>query len=71
MRLLFDLIFTGFGPFSMMTVQVEVDPYLGTLFLGRIHSGMLRVGDTLLFLNADGQVVGEGKVKRIFARDGL
>lgn len=59
------------GPFSMLTVQIEADPYLGSLFLGRIHSGTLRVGDTLLSLNAEGQMVGEGKVKKIFAREGL
>jgi len=80
MRPLFDLIMSHVpspshlsrsGPFSMLTVQVEADSYLGTLFLGRIHSGTLSVGDTLLSLNADGHVVGEGKVKKIFAREGL
>lgn len=58
-------------PFSMLTVQIEADPYLGSLFLGRIHSGTLRVGDSLLSLNPEGQVVSEGKVKKILAREGL
>jgi GTP-binding protein TypA/BipA len=58
-------------PFSMLTVQIEADPYLGSLYLGRIHSGTLRIGDTLLSLNAEGRVVGEGKVKKIIAREGL
>ncbi|KAF8970854.1 P-loop containing nucleoside triphosphate hydrolase protein [Flammula alnicola] len=59
------------GPFSMLTVQIEADPYVGMLYLGRIQSGILRIGDTLLALNADGEKVGEGKVKKIFGRRGL
>jgi GTP-binding protein TypA/BipA len=55
----------------MLIVQIEADSYLGSLFLGRVHSGTLSVGDTLISLNAEGQVVGEGKVKKIFAREGL
>lgn len=60
-----------YKPFSMLTVQIEADPYVGTLYLGRIHSGVLRVGDTLHALNTEGQKVGEGKVKSIFGRVGL
>ena len=59
------------GPFSMLTVQIEADPYVGMLFLGRIHTGVLRIGDTLHALNAQGERVGEGKVKKIFGRRGL
>lgn len=58
-------------PFSMLTVQIEADPYVGTLYLGRVQSGVLRVGDTLHALNAEGQKVGEGKIKKIFGRWGL
>ncbi|KAH0580212.1 hypothetical protein H2248_001732 [Termitomyces sp. 'cryptogamus'] len=58
-------------PFSMLTVQIERYPYVGMLYVGRIHSGILRVGDVLCTLDAEGQKVGEGKVKKIFARKGL
>lgn len=77
---LFDLIMshvpppthlTRSGPFSMLTVQIEADPYVGMLYLGRIQSGVLRIGDTLLALNSEGKKVGEGKVKKIFGRRGL
>ncbi|KAG5321620.1 hypothetical protein C0989_000256, partial [Termitomyces sp. Mn162] len=77
---LFDLILTHVPPpmhldrtrpFSMLTVQIESDPYVGMLYVGRIHSGILRVGDVLWALDAEGQKVGEGKVKKIFARKGL
>jgi GTP-binding protein len=59
------------NPFSMLTIQIEAHPYVGILYLGRIHSGVLRIGDTLWALNAAGERVGEGKVKKIFGRRGL
>ncbi|KIM34879.1 hypothetical protein M413DRAFT_450027 [Hebeloma cylindrosporum] len=77
---LFDLIMshvpppthlTRSGPFSMLTVQIEADPYVGMLYLGRVQSGVLRIGDTLLALNSEGKKVGEGKVKKLFGRRGL
>ncbi|KAF8896166.1 GTP-binding protein TypA [Infundibulicybe gibba] len=58
-------------PFSMLTVQIESDPYVGTLYLGRIYSGVLQLGDTVWALDPEGQKVGEGKVKKIFGRTGL
>ncbi|KAH9475560.1 50S ribosomal subunit assembly factor BipA [Psilocybe cubensis] len=59
------------GPFSMLTVQIEADPYVGMLYLGRIQSGVLRIGDTLHALNSEGVKIGEGKVKKLFGRRGL
>lgn len=77
---LFDLILSHVAPpthldrtrpFSMLTVQIESDPYVGMLYLGRIHTGLLRVGDTVWALNSEGIKVGEGKVKKIYGRKGL
>ncbi|KAF4622429.1 hypothetical protein D9613_008997 [Agrocybe pediades] len=59
------------SPFSMLTVQIEADPYVGMLYLGRIHSGVLKVGDNVHALDKDGMKVGEGKVKKLFGRRGL
>lgn len=59
------------GPFSMLTVQIENDPYLGVLYLGRVQSGTLKIGDSILALDPEGNKVGEGKVKRILGRMGL
>ncbi|EIM88770.1 GTP-binding protein TypA [Stereum hirsutum FP-91666 SS1] len=58
-------------PFSMLTVQVENDPFVGVLYLGRIHSGVVRVGDTLWALDSEGNKVGDGKVKKLYSRAGL
>lgn len=59
------------GPFSMLTIQIETDPYLGVLYLGRVQSGKLSIGDTLWAIDPKGVKVGEGKVKRILRRKGL
>ncbi|KAF5367751.1 hypothetical protein D9758_009863 [Tetrapyrgos nigripes] len=73
-------------PFSMLTVQLESDPYLGTLYLGRIHSGEIKIGDEVVALAplaspspgssaptpAEGpQILSTGKIKKIFSRLGL
>ncbi|KAF5313861.1 hypothetical protein D9619_013094 [Psilocybe cf. subviscida] len=80
MTSLFDLIMSHVppptnlsrdGPFSMLTVQIEADPYVGMLYLGRIQSGVLKIGDTVTALNSAGEKVGDGKVKKIFGRRGL
>ncbi|KAF9003021.1 GTP-binding protein TypA [Cyathus striatus] len=59
------------GPFSMLTVQVEADAYVGSLYLGRIQSGTVKIGDTLWAIDETGKKVGDGKIKKIFGRKGL
>ncbi|KAF7368711.1 GTP-binding protein [Mycena venus] len=58
-------------PFSMITIQIESDPYVGTLYLGRVHSGVLRPGDALIGVDPQGNRVGEGRVKKIYVRVGM
>ncbi|KAJ7595666.1 GTP-binding protein TypA [Mycena floridula] len=59
------------APFSMLTIQIENDPYVGSLYQGRIHSGSVKIADTLWALDPEGKKVGEGKVKKIYSRIGL
>ncbi|KAJ7634624.1 GTP-binding protein TypA [Roridomyces roridus] len=58
-------------PFSMITIQIESDPYVGTLYLGRVHSGVLRPGDAVTAIDTQGNKVGEGRVKKIYVRVGM
>jgi predicted membrane GTPase involved in stress response len=58
-------------PFSMLTVQIESDSFVGNLYLGRVQSGVVNAGDTLWALDAEGKKVGDGKVKKLFGRKGL
>ncbi|KAH8833264.1 GTP-binding protein TypA [Flagelloscypha sp. PMI_526] len=59
------------SPFKMMIVQIEADSFLGNLYVGRIHSGTLRVGDNLIALDSEGNKVGDGKVKKVCSRLGV
>lgn len=58
-------------PFSMLTIQIESDPYVGALYTGRVESGVIQAGDTLWALDSDGTKVGDGKVRKIFRRQGM
>lgn len=58
-------------PFSMLVTQIEQDPYVGKLYLGKIHSGVLSVGDAIKNLNTEGEVVSEAKCSKIIRRKGL
>ncbi|KAJ6590863.1 P-loop containing nucleoside triphosphate hydrolase protein [Mycena sp. CBHHK59/15] len=57
--------------FSMITIQIESDPYVGTLYLGRVHSGVIRTGDALIAIDPQGVKVGEGRVKKLYVRLGV
>ncbi|KAJ7143820.1 GTP-binding protein TypA [Mycena epipterygia] len=57
--------------FSMITIQIENDPYVGTLYLGRVHSGVVRPGDALIAIDPQGVKVGEGRVKKVYVRVGM
>jgi GTP-binding protein len=59
------------APFSMMVTQIESDPYVGKCYLGKIHSGVIRVGDPIKSIDTDGNVVSEGKCTKIIRRKGL
>ncbi|KAF8216345.1 hypothetical protein K438DRAFT_1747610 [Mycena galopus ATCC 62051] len=81
MKPLFDMVLKHCPPprlargdadgFRMITIQIESDPYVGTIYLGRVHSGVLRVGDALIGIDSEGNKVGEGRVKKIYVRVGM
>ncbi|KAJ6482819.1 GTP-binding protein TypA [Mycena vitilis] len=81
MKPLFDMVLEHCPPpkgsrtddaaFSMITIQIESDPYVGTLYLGRVHSGVLRPGDALIAIDPEGNKVGDGRVKKIYVRVGM
>ncbi|KAJ7708226.1 P-loop containing nucleoside triphosphate hydrolase protein [Mycena rosella] len=80
MKPLFDMVLEHCPPpkgsrandaFSMITIQIESDPYVGTLYLGRVHSGVVRPGDALIAIDSEGVKVGEGRVKKVYIRLGM
>lgn len=76
---LFDLILKNVpspskdqnGMFSMSVTQLESDPYVGRCYLGRIESGSIKVGDSIKAIDESGNLISDGKVTRLFSRNGL
>jgi len=58
-------------PFSMLATTLEVDPFLGRILTGRIHSGSISPKATVHALNRDGDVVETGRVSKLLSFRGL
>jgi GTP-binding protein len=59
------------GPFRMIGVLLDRDPFLGRILTGRIESGRLLVNMPIKALDVDGKPVEEGRATKIFAYRGL
>ncbi|KAI8925497.1 hypothetical protein BC831DRAFT_460567 [Entophlyctis helioformis] len=59
------------SPFSLLVTQMENDKYVGKCYLGKIQSGVVRVGDSIKSLDSDGKLAVEGKCTKIIQRKGL
>ena len=58
-------------PFSMLVTQIDSDPFLGKLLLGRISSGTVKTGDKVRALDPAGKLIEEVKVLKLLCRRGL
>ena len=59
------------APFSMLATTLELDPYLGRVLTGRIHSGRARLNMPVRSLGRDGAVLEEGRLSKLLAFRGL
>jgi len=59
------------GPFRMIGVLLDRDPFLGRILTGRIESGKLEVNMAIKALDVDGKLVEEGRATKVFAFRGL
>lgn len=59
------------GPFRMLATTLELDPYLGRVLTGRIHSGSARQNMPVKVLSRDGEVLQEGRLTKLLAFRGL
>jgi len=59
------------GPFRMLAVTLEADPYLGPLLTGRIASGRVRHNAQVKALSRDGRKIEDTRVTKILAYRGL
>lgn len=58
-------------PFSLLVNSIESNPFLGKCFLGKIHSGIVKIGDPIRAIKPDGGITDNGKVLKMFVRRGL
>ncbi len=55
------------GLFSMLVTTIEADPYLGRILTGRIFSGSVKPNQTIKALNANNEMIDQGRVQKILA----
>ena len=58
------------GPFQMLVSDIQYDPYLGRLLLGRIKRGRVLSGENLCLIQRDGNKITK-KSTKIFRYEGL
>ena len=59
------------GPFQILNVLVESDPFLGRLLTGRIESGKAVPGMAIHALDRDGKEIERGRITKVLAFRGL
>jgi len=58
------------APFRMLVSQMDADGFIGKLLIGRVMSGKVRPGDSVVAMDRTGKQVETGKVTKLFARQG-
>jgi GTP-binding protein len=59
------------APFTMLATTLEADPYLGRVLTGRIHSGVVKLNQSVKALSTDGSLVEQFRVSKILAYRGI
>jgi GTP-binding protein len=59
------------GPFQMLSVLIESDPFLGRLLTGRVESGKAVPGMPIKALARDGKEIERGRITKVLAFRGL
>jgi len=59
------------GPFQILSVLIENDPFLGRLLTGRIESGKATPGLPIHALGIDGKEIERGRITKVLAFRGL
>ncbi|MDR3436819.1 translational GTPase TypA [Telmatospirillum sp.] len=59
------------APFSMLATTLEADPYLGRVLTGRIHSGSVKLNQSVKSLSRDGNLIEQFRIAKILAYRGI
>lgn len=62
-------------PFSMLVSSIESNSFLGKCYVGKIESGLAKVGDSVIALARDGKIMSDpsisNRITKLFVRHGL
>ena len=58
------------APFRMLVSQMDADPFIGKMLIGRVMSGAVRPGDAVHAMDRSGRELEAGRVTKLFARRG-
>ncbi len=59
------------APFTMLATTLELDPYVGRVLTGRIHTGTAKVNMALKSLSRDGVLLEQGRLSKLLAFRGI
>ncbi len=59
------------APFTMLATTLELDPYLGRVLTGRIHTGTAKLNMPVKALARDGSVLEQGRLAKLLAFRGI
>jgi GTP-binding protein len=59
------------APFSMLATILSSDPYVGKILIGKVYSGIAKVGTPVKALNLQGEVLETTKLTKLFGFRGL
>lgn len=59
------------SPFAMLVNNIEKNNFLGKCLMGKVQGGVVKINDRLKALDANNNIIEEGRVTKIFKRHGL
>lgn len=59
------------APFAMLVNNIEKNNFLGKCLLGKVQGGLIKINDRMKALDANNNLIEEGRVTKIFKRQGM
>lgn len=59
------------APFTMLASILTADPYLGRILIGKVYSGVARVGSVLKSIDLEGKTIENVKLTKLFGFKGI
>lgn len=58
-------------PLQLQVNSMDWDNHLGTIVIGRVFEGQIKLGDRIALVDGDGTITGQAKVEHLFNHSGL